>query len=85
MTKPVIGFPGPGGSMGVCGVCGDGFIIEVLLGQKVGIIGHPDLMQDFAVHGRCKKSLTELWAAKKWRDLPDGPLRRCIEQSETKQ
>jgi len=74
--------PGPGGSMDQCAVCGESFIIEVLLGNSI---------ESFSVNGidavlyshkpKCKDIL--VGCGKDWKKLPAGPLRKAFEEATT--
>jgi hypothetical protein len=78
-AKPIRAMPGPGGSLGECGVCGKSFAFEILTGQHVRIVGHPDLQQDFPVHQSCHVLLEQFNESHDWHMLPDGPLRKVFE------
>ena len=69
------GMAGPGGSLGQCQVCGEAFVMEVLLGRNIRSISMPLIKEDLAVHEDCIPVLT---AAQEdgWESLPEGPIRR---------
>ena len=80
MEKQIANMPGPGGSLGICAVCGSHFIKEILLDENVEIMGSSDFDRDFCVHKKCKELLMKVGETKSWQDLPDGPIRKCYEE-----
>ena len=73
--RGIANMPGPGGSLGLCAVCGDTFLREILLGENVQQIEIEGMDKDVCVHLKC---LTVLKTnGPEWRTLPDGPLRRA--------
>jgi hypothetical protein len=69
-----IDYPGIGGSLGECIICGKCFALEVITGRSVPMIaigGFGD--RSLPLHQACKEKLTKGMA---WEDLPEGPLRR---------
>lgn len=77
--RAVANMPGVGGSLGMCGVCGDGFMTEILLGQRVQMIEVDGFDKDICVHAKCLKTLEA--NGSDWRTLPDGPMRRAYEKA----
>jgi pantoate kinase len=75
----IANMPGIGGSLGMCCVCGDGFMTEILLGQKVQIVSVDGFSKDMCIHGKCLKVLKA--NGTDWRTLPDGPLRQAFAKS----
>ena len=74
------GMPGPGGSLGKCGVCGESFVTEVLMGESVesfSVTGGPRMY----AHDKCIKILKGI-EGKDWKALPDGPLRQAFTEQE---
>ena len=77
------GVPGPGGSLGCCGVCGENFMKETILdlagmeGGKVKSIHVEGLDGDICVHADCYQHL-ERGRDEGWETLPEGPLRRAF-------
>ena len=80
--KSIANMPGIGGSLGMCAVCGDAFIKEILLDENVEIMGSSDFDKDFCVHKKCKEILIKVGETKKWQDLQNGPIRKCYEEHE---
>lgn len=81
MAKLKIAFPGIGDSLGECVLCGGTFVKEVMLGQPIATARLEYFDQELPLHHKC----LDEWDArgsKDWRDLPDGPLRRCLAEDE---
>lgn len=68
-------YPGIGGSLGQCVVCGDSFAMEVLMSRNVPMIGIEGFERDLPVHKLCLDRMEEI-RGKGWEALPDGPLRK---------
>ena len=67
--------PGIGGSIGMCPVCGKGFLAEILLGKSVPQIEIVGLEPStHCVHDKCNKLLKKV-QGKSYELLPDGPLK----------
>jgi hypothetical protein len=81
MSKRVANMPGPGGSLGICAVCGNTFFKEILLGETVQIMGLENLDADFCVHADCKIKLLPAMVSHDWHDIPEGPLRTIFEKA----
>jgi hypothetical protein len=73
--RSVANMPGIGGSMGMCGLCGDGFLMEIMLGKRVQTIEITGFDKDVCLHDKCMAVLEA--NGPDWRSLPDGPLRRA--------
>lgn len=71
--------PGIGGSLGMCALCGDGFITEILLGKSVRTVGIDGMDKDVCLHDKCLKVLEA--NGPDWHTLPDGPLRKAYERA----
>jgi hypothetical protein len=82
MSKGITGMPGPGGSLGQCGVCGKNFMLEIIMGKNVHVCGLEGLKEDFCVHDSCADLLQKVQSAQNWELLPEGPLRKCFENAE---
>lgn len=67
--------PGPGGSLGMCALCGDTFMAEILLGKKVQQVEIVGMDKDVCLHDKCMKVLEN--NGPDWHNLPDGPLRKA--------
>jgi hypothetical protein len=67
--------PGPGGSLGLCALCGDTFMAEILLGKKVQTVEIEGMDKDVCLHDKCLTVLRQ--NGPNWRTLPDGPLRKA--------
>ena len=73
--KPIANMPGPGGSLGLCTLCGDTFLKEIVLGQEVQIVDVKGMDKDVCVHDKCLKVIEA--NGPDWRTLPEGPLRKA--------
>ena len=71
--------PGPGGSIGICALCGDSFLAEILMGKMVQTVEIEGMDKDVCLHGKCLKVLEA--NGPDWRTLPEGPLRRAYEKA----
>jgi hypothetical protein len=71
----VANMPGIGGSLGMCAVCGETFMLEILLGTNVHTISVKGFDKDMCVHNKCLDVLEKNGAD--WQTLPEGPLRRA--------
>jgi hypothetical protein len=81
-SKSVSNMPGPGGSLGLCAVCGDTFMKEILLGENVKIMGLDGMDKDFCVHLACFGKLAKAISSHDWHDIPQGPLREAFEKAD---
>lgn len=70
------GKPGPGGNIGKCAVCGNTFLLEVLLGTKVYPFGVDGIERTLWAHEKCRDLILKLEG--KWQSLPTGPLREAF-------
>jgi hypothetical protein len=77
--RGIANMPGVGGSLGMCAVCGEGFMMEILLGQRVQTIEVTGFDRDMCVHAKCLVVLKD--NGPDWHTLPDGPLRRAYERA----
>jgi hypothetical protein len=73
--RRIANMPGPGGSLGMCALCGDTFMAEILLGTNVQTVEIVGMDQDVCLHAKCLKVLEQ--NGPDWRTLPNGPLRRA--------
>lgn len=71
-----ISYPGIGGSLGECVLCGESFCLEVLTGKSIPLIGIDGFDKDLPFHKKCVDAMTALPKPLRWEALPDGPLRR---------
>jgi len=69
-----VSYPGIGGSLGECVLCGECFAREVMLGESVHMIHVDGFERDLPIHGKCLEVLKQ--NGKDWRTLPEGPLRK---------
>ena len=79
-TEATFMFPGIGGSLGKCALCGGDFLMELVLGQNISTIKcswFPD--QTLPMHKTCADKCGQGMVAT---DLPEGPLRTAWEQSQ---
>ena len=77
MADTTYAWPGIGGSLGKCAVCGESFAKELLLGENIAVLGLKECEQDFPVHKECQANVLYIHD---WRDLPVGPLRNSFEK-----
>lgn len=76
MNHP-FGMPGPGGSLGQCALCGNTFLQEILLHQKVKSFVLAGSEQMMFGHDQCLKD----FEGKQYTDLPsESPLRQAYEK-----
>jgi hypothetical protein len=77
--RSIANMPGIGGSLGLCALCGNTFLAEILLGRSVQTIEIEGMDKDVCVHDKC---LTALRAnGPDWHTLPEGPLRRAYAEA----
>jgi len=79
MGRRIANMPGPGGSIGMCALCGESFLKEILLGENVHTVEIEGMDKDVCLHARCLKVLER--NGPDWRSLPDGPLRHAYEKA----
>lgn len=76
------GIPGVGGSLGSCAVCGDTFLYEILMGQRIDSLNLAGIDKDLPVHKKCAEQVIALqgpWA--EIRDkFPEGPIKKAFEE-----
>lgn len=71
-----VGIPGIGGSLGQCQVCGQNFMMEIIMSQKVASFmmdNFPDQML-YANH----KCVGLVKAGMDYESLPDGPIKTTL-------
>src|SRR3990167_3344355 len=73
--RGIANMPGPGGSLGLCALCGDTFMAEILMGRKVQTVEIVGMDKDVCLHAKCLTVLEK--NGPDWRTLPEGPLRRA--------
>lgn len=81
MRRAISNMPGPGGSLGLCPLCGETFIMEICLGKTVQVVGVEGFNKDMCFHDKCLEVLRK--NGPDWRTLPEGPLRKAFEKSAT--
>lgn len=81
--RGVANMPGPGGSLGMCAICGGTFLAEILLGKRVQMVEIVGMDKDVCVHDKCMTVLQT--NGPNWRNLPEGPLRRAYQEAENRQ
>lgn len=79
--EPTYSWPGPGGSLGKCAVCGESFLKEVLMGEMVARMGLDGFKNDFPAHIACREKVMKI---KDWHDLPAGPIRTVFAENAAK-
>jgi hypothetical protein len=82
VSEKYYGFPGPGGSPGMCPICGVNFLLEILLGKKVKSFRINLSEQTFFGHDKCLVLLKSLDKDDRWWErLPErAPFRREAER-----
>ena len=81
--EPTFSFPGIGGSLGKCALCGKDFVFELLTNQSIATL-HLDLLkgkQRLPMHQECADKAQ---ATSTWPELPEGPLRTMFERASQK-
>ena len=81
--EPTFAFPGIGGSLGKCALCGKCFAFELLTGQSIATL-HLSQLKDNQRLPMHKECADKAQAAKTWLELPEGPLRTMFERSQPK-
>lgn len=81
--RSVANMPGPGGSLGMCAVCGETFLAEIILGKRVQLVEVKGFDKDVCVHDKCMDVLKR--NGPEWRNLPEGPLRRAYAKAADEQ
>ncbi len=72
------GMPGPGGSLGRCAVCGENFLLEILLNKVVKEIEVNGCDQRLFAHEKCVRE----FEGKQLIELPEkSPLRIAAEKA----
>lgn len=78
MKKPS-GMPGIGGSLGQCALCGENFLLEIILGKSVPSFEVGGCSNTLFGHDKCLKKLRD---GMDWEDLPaKSPLREAYQKS----
>lgn len=79
MSRIIANMPGPGGSIGMCALCGESFLMEILLGRNVQTVEIVGMDKDVCLHDKCLDVLKQ--NGSDWHTLPEGPLRRAYEKA----
>lgn len=77
MSAKPFGMPGIGGGFGTCGLCGNPFLKEILLGEKVKSFTIDGCEDSFYGHNKC----LEQFGNKQfdYTELPDGsPIKKAF-------
>lgn len=83
MRRGLANMPGIGGSLGMCALCGEGFLTEILLGQTVQTVEIVGMDKDVCLHAKCLTILEK--NGPDWHSLPEGPLRRAYARASTEE
>jgi hypothetical protein len=77
VSEKYYGFPGPGGSLGMCPICGQNFLGEIILGKTVKSFQINLSEQTFFGHDKCLTFLKTLDKDDRWWEkLPErAPFR----------
>lgn len=74
------GMPGPGGSLGTCALCGECFMVEIVMGASVKSFKQAGSSTTFYGHDKCLEDAKNF---KTLLDLPEkSPLRQAYEKQE---
>lgn len=73
--RGIANMPGIGGSLGMCALCGNTFMAEILLGKSVHTVAIEGMDKDCCLHEKCLTVLEN--NGPDWHNLPEGPLRRA--------
>ena len=79
MSRSIANMPGPGGSLGMCALCGGMFLKEIICGEMVPTVSIEGMDKDICLHQKCLKVLKD--NGKDWHTLPDGPLRKAYQKA----
>jgi hypothetical protein len=69
-------YPGIGGSLGECVVCGECFALEILMGRSIATVEIPGFERSLPLHPRCLEEMESI-RGQGWESLPEGPLRQA--------
>lgn len=75
------GMPGPGGSLGMCALCGENFLKEIITGSRVRSINVDGIDVEMFAHEKCLEEfgVKDVSIAK----LPEkSPLRQAYERNQ---
>jgi hypothetical protein len=76
-----IGIPGGGGALGECQICGNDFLLEIMMGQKVATF-HLEECGDQTLYAH-KRCLPLLKSGMKPEELPDkSPIRKAFQEAQ---
>jgi len=82
MARLRYGIPGPGGSLGMCAVCGETFLKEVLFSETVQMLRVDPIDRDLPVHKKCGDAIVSLQGS--WSEIrdkfPPGPLHDAFDE-----
>jgi hypothetical protein len=68
---------GIGGSLGLCALCGENFLVEIIMGTTIKELQVDGCAQQLYAHQVCAVK----YAGKQWHDLPpSSPLRQACEK-----
>lgn len=79
MSRGIANMPGPGGSIGMCALCGNSFLMEIMCGQRVATVEIVGMDKDVCLHKKCLEVLEK--NGSDWHTLPEGPLRKAYEKA----
>ena len=83
MDRKHYGMPGIGGSLGKCSICGETFLVEILLGKPVQKFQVSGIEQMLYAHDKCEKLVKKLIGSDgklDLRKLPNDPLKLSIKE-----
>lgn len=70
------GIPGIGGSLGQCQVCGQNFMVEIIMGTKVASFTMDNFPEQMLyAHHKC---IALIKAGMDVQSLPDGPIKSAL-------
>jgi hypothetical protein len=77
--------PGIGGSLGMCAVCGESFLAEIMMGQSVDSLKLGGVDKDLPVHTKCAEKVIALQGP--WKEIrdkfPEGPIKKAFDEEYT--
>lgn len=73
----LVGMPGINNSLGQCAVCGDTFVLEIMLNKKIHTFKLDGFKDTLCAHEKCVEAIQAASDTGDWKPLPDGPIRKA--------
>jgi hypothetical protein len=74
--------PGVNGSLGACAICGDTFLREILMGERIGFVQLNEIDRDLPAHKKCGDAVRNLVGT--WDQIrdrfPKGPMYDALDE-----